>query len=203
MDRKPTKAPARLAWAAALLACLACTAVVADSHDAAEPGATPLPLLQGGVWQEFRLPDPWIQEHLATLSPRRAVLSLLPPHPGDYAAFTPCSPPSRVVLGVVDEEMVLHEHLLLCADACASEAQPELWGYRSQLTGISVSVHGDGSLDVAARYRERSDEPAPGATTPPVQGEERARHHRISPAELGAAAQRSEAIATCGALLDD
>ena len=165
-----------------------------------------LPLLQGGVWQKFRIPDAWIREHLSEIAPRRAVLTLRPPHPGDYADFSPCSPPSRLVVGIVDAEMVLQEHLLVCLYACDESVDAVLWGYRSHLVGVSIDLHEGGDLDVAAHYRRRSDEPAaidgPASFTSATGDEERVRHHRLTPADVRAAIQRSGTVSTCGELFD-
>ena len=165
-------------------------------------------MLQGGAWQQFKLPDSWVREHWRGDAPRRVYLMLRPPAVGDYGVFTPCTPPPQLVVGVVDESREAREHLLACPDACRSrEGAPELWGYRTHLLGIGVSLLGDGSIEISEHYQQLAqdapdDASGPGRFTSASTGEERVRHDRIAPAALAVAVSRSEPITTCHALLE-
>lgn len=156
----------------------------------------PVYLSQQATWQLFYLPKDWIERHLEGPAPVRAYVALVPPHREDLEAdYSPCSPPSRIVLGVVGADGSIRETLVACVYYCEPGDRPgsvyrDLWGALTHIEGITVQILEDGSIDVIEHFRKR------GFVSPNVEedtrivdklcyeGSAKIRHHRIMPSDF-------------------
>ena len=134
-----------------------------------DPGqATEAELMRGspvyaagqGTWQVFYLPAEWTEKHWTGAAPARVYLALAPPHPEDLELYTStCSPPPRIILGIVDHGGTIREHRGRCVHYCAAGDRPghmhrDLWGPQTHLQGVTLRILDDGTVDVVEHFRK-------------------------------------------------
>jgi len=149
-----------------------------------------------GAWALFPLPQKWVQAHLAGRDISAAYVVLRPPHAKDVAAdYAPCDPPQRVVLGIQEKDGLVREHLSSCLYYCAPGDTSQnlykgLWGSLTHLSGISLSLASDDSLEITEYYQKKAfvppalDELSPAPPNTPVESELRTHKQRVDAAQF-------------------
>lgn len=185
-----------------LFGCASTPSEVPSSAMANIATGKPLRMLQGGVWQQFVVPNSWLKQYLDNESYSSAYITLRSPAASDFGVYSPCRPPPQILLGLVGDDFDLQEYLIACPDTCDQSAEGQtLWGYRTQILGINVSLMQDGLLDIAVSFQENADDPipltGPDSFAAPTKGEVRARHYQVSPAEIRVLLERKKPITAC------
>ncbi|MGE0646137.1 MAG: hypothetical protein AB7P24_20985 [Nitrospira sp.] len=115
-----------------------------------------------GVWQVLYLPMDWIRKYWPGSLPSKVYVGLFPPHNRDLATdYAPCSPPSRIILGIMRKGGLVEERLVKCLYYCSSNDLPgkpygDLWGSRTYLEGITAQIDSNGTVVILEHLRERS-----------------------------------------------
>jgi len=114
---------------------------------------------QAGRWQIIHIPMSWQKRYWSDASYQSAYIALRGPDANDLANYAPCQAPSRLFLGIEDQEDQRQEYLLTCLDTCsakdnAKKVYRDLWARDTHLAGVTAQLLQSGEIEIIEHFLE-------------------------------------------------
>ncbi|MDH5392445.1 MAG: hypothetical protein OEY11_04565 [Gammaproteobacteria bacterium] len=114
---------------------------------------------QMGRWQVIGIPQQWLLKHWEESTFQSLYIALRGPHADDLGNYAPCHAPSRLVVGLEDQDDNRKEYLLACLYSCSAndsvkKVYRDLWARNTHLEGITAQLLVDGKIEIVEHYVE-------------------------------------------------